>query len=68
MRGCGLRQHLHAPMAQLGRVLASEFQVVCPWPLRELVDLKLWNDDMKNRVITNNGFLQAIHKTVWEIS
>jgi hypothetical protein len=23
---------------------------------------------MKNRVIANNGFLQAIHKTVWEIS
>jgi hypothetical protein len=47
MRGCGLWQLLHrdTPTAQLGHVLASEFQVVtvCPWPLRELVDLKLWN-------------------------
>lgn len=60
------------------RVLAGEFQVVCPWLLRELVDLKLWNDDMKNRIIANNGSVQAIpeiptdvkaiYKTVWEIS
>jgi ribonucleoside-diphosphate reductase subunit M1 len=60
------------------RVLAGEFQVVCPWLLRELVDLKLWNDDTKNRIIANNGSIQAIseipadvkaiYKTVWEIS
>jgi len=60
------------------RVLAGEFQVVCPWLLRELVDLNLWNDDMKNRIIANNGSIQAIpeiptdikaiYKTVWEIS
>ena len=58
------------------RVLAGEFQGVCPWLLRELVDLKLWNDDMKNRIIANNGSIQAIpeiptdikaiYKTVWE--
>ena len=51
---------------------------MCPWLLRELVDLKLWNDDMKNRIIANNGSVQAIpeiptdvkaiYKTVWEIS
>lgn len=51
---------------------------MCPWLLRELVDLKLWNDDMKNRIIANNGSIQAIpeiptdikaiYKTVWEIS
>ncbi|EIN12822.1 ribonucleotide reductase alpha subunit [Punctularia strigosozonata HHB-11173 SS5] len=60
------------------RVLAGEFQVVCPWLLRELVDLKLWNDQMKNMIIANNGSIQsiagipddikAIYKTVWEIS
>ncbi|KAI0345961.1 hypothetical protein BDW22DRAFT_1353597 [Trametopsis cervina] len=60
------------------RVLAGEFQVVCPWLLRELVDLKLWNDEMKNMIIANNGSIQsiygipddvkAIYKTVWEIS
>ncbi|KAH8104654.1 ribonucleotide reductase [Cristinia sonorae] len=60
------------------RVLAGEFQVVCPWLLRELVDKKLWDDEMKNRIIANNGSIQniqqipddikAIYKTVWEIS
>ncbi|TFY71562.1 hypothetical protein EVG20_g1448 [Dentipellis fragilis] len=60
------------------RVLAGEFQVVCPWLLRELVELGLWNDDMKNKLIAHNGSVQniaeippnvkAIYKTVWEIS
>lgn len=60
------------------RVLAGEFQVVCPWLLRELVDLGLWDDNMKNMIIAHNGSIQnipnipdnvkAIYKTVWEIS
>ncbi|PFH49976.1 hypothetical protein AMATHDRAFT_75912 [Amanita thiersii Skay4041] len=60
------------------RVLAGEFQVVCPWLLRELVDLGLWDDTMKNMIIANHGSIQsisnipddvkAIYKTVWEIS
>ncbi|KAL1722996.1 ribonucleotide reductase [Schizophyllum commune] len=60
------------------RVLAGEFQVVCPWLLRELVDKGLWDDKMKNQIIANNGSIQsisripddikAIYKTVWEIS
>ncbi|KAF8628678.1 hypothetical protein AX15_003801 [Amanita polypyramis BW_CC] len=60
------------------RVLAGEFQVVCPWLLRELVDLGLWDDTMKNMIIAHNGSIQnipnipddvkAIYKTVWEIS
>lgn len=60
------------------RVLAGEFQVVCPWLLRELVDLGLWDDEMKNMIIANNGSIQSIdgipdelkeiYKTVWEIS
>ncbi|KAF8522037.1 ribonucleotide reductase alpha subunit [Gautieria morchelliformis] len=60
------------------RVLAGEFQVVCPWLLKELVELKLWNDDMKNQIIAANGSIQsiptipddvkAIYKTVWELS
>lgn len=51
---------------------------MCPWLLRELVELGLWNDDMKNMIIANNGSIQnidiipddvkAIYKTVWEIS
>ncbi|KAJ7266992.1 ribonucleotide reductase alpha subunit [Mycena haematopus] len=60
------------------RVLSGEFQVVCPWLLRELVDLGLWDDHMKNMIIAHNGSVQnipsipddvkAIYKTVWEIS
>ncbi|KAJ8593956.1 ribonucleotide reductase alpha subunit [Rhizopogon salebrosus TDB-379] len=60
------------------RVLAGEFQVVCPWLLRDLVDRGLWNDDMKNMIIAHNGSVasipsvpndvKAIYKTVWEIS
>jgi ribonucleoside-diphosphate reductase subunit M1 len=52
--------------------------VVCPWLLRELVDLGLWDDNMKNLIIAHNGSVQnipqipanikAIYKTVWEIS
>lgn len=73
-----LRSNVESSNIYTRRVLAGEFQVVCPWLLRELVDLKLWNDDMKNRIIANNGSVQAIpeipadvkaiYKTVWEIS
>lgn len=59
-------------------MLAGEFQVVCPWLLRELVDLGLWDDTMKSMIIAHNGSIQsipnipdpvkAIYKTVWEIS
>ncbi|EIW81208.1 ribonucleotide reductase alpha subunit [Coniophora puteana RWD-64-598 SS2] len=60
------------------RVLAGEFQVVCPWLLRDLVERDLWNDDMKNMIIAHNGSvanipsipedIKQIYKTVWEIS
>ncbi|KAH7925582.1 hypothetical protein BV22DRAFT_1088728 [Leucogyrophana mollusca] len=60
------------------RVLAGEFQVVCPWLLRDLVERKLWDDEMKNMIIAHNGSVaniptipddvKAIYKTVWEIS
>ncbi|KAJ9110876.1 ribonucleotide-diphosphate reductase subunit rnr1 [Naganishia cerealis] len=60
------------------RVLAGDFQVVCPWLLRDLVNLGLWDDEMKNRIIAHSGSIQnipnipaelkAIYKTVWEIS
>jgi ribonucleoside-diphosphate reductase alpha subunit len=59
------------------RVLAGEFQVVNPWLLRDLVDLDLWNDQMKNRIIADNGSVQRapgipdelrqLYRTVWEI-
>lgn len=60
------------------RVLAGEFQIVNPHMLKDLVDLGIWNDAMKNNIISNNGSIQslpnvpdeikALYKTVWEIS
>jgi ribonucleoside-diphosphate reductase alpha chain len=45
--------------------------------LKDLVELNLWNDDMKNKIILHNGSIQRIeeipsalkeiYKTVWEI-
>ncbi|KAI8872168.1 Rrm1 protein [Ramicandelaber brevisporus] len=60
------------------RVLSGEFQVVNQWLLRDLVELGLWNEDMKNRIIADGGSIQRIaaipekikqlYKTTWEIS
>lgn len=60
------------------RVLAGEFQIVNQWLLRDLVDMGLWNDAMKNRIVADNGSIQnipnipaeikALYKTVWELS
>ncbi|KAJ4334041.1 ribonucleotide-diphosphate reductase subunit rnr1 [Ascochyta clinopodiicola] len=60
------------------RVLAGEFQVVNPWLLKDLVDMGLWTENMKNRIIADGGSIQRIpnipdeiktlYKTVWEIS
>ena len=60
------------------RVLAGDFQIVNPWLLKDLVDMGLWSDNMKNRLIAENGSIQnipnipadikALYKTVWEIS
>jgi len=60
------------------RVLAGEFQIVNPHLLKDLTELGLWNETMKNRIISENGSVQgisaipenlkAIYKTVWEIS
>ena len=60
------------------RVLSGEFIVVNKHLLRDLVDMKLWNEGMKNRLISENGSIQNIseipqhlkdlYKTTWEIS
>ncbi len=60
------------------RVLSGEFIVVNKHLLRDLSKLGLWNDEMKNKIIANNGSVQnineipdnlkAIYKTAWEIS
>lgn len=60
------------------RVLSGEFIVVNKHLLKDLVDLGLWSDKMKNKLIEANGSVQNIpeipqdikdiYKTVWEIS
>ncbi len=60
------------------RVLSGEFIVVNKHLLKDLVELGLWNDSMKNKLIEANGSVQKIaeipahikdlYKTVWEIS
>jgi ribonucleoside-diphosphate reductase alpha subunit len=60
------------------RVLSGEFIVVNKHLLKDLVELGLWNDKMKNKLIEANGSVQNIaeiptnikdlYKTVWEIS
>jgi len=59
------------------RVLSGEFVVVNKHLLKDLVELNLWNDEMKNHIISHNGSIQKIngipdevkeiYKTVWEI-
>ncbi len=60
------------------RTLSGEFPVVNKHLLKDLIELGLWDDDMKNQLIVNNGSIQNIegipadikelYKTVWEIS
>lgn len=59
------------------RVLSGEFVIVNKHLLKDLMELNLWNDDMKQRIIGSNGSVQnideipaglkEIYKTVWEI-
>ncbi|GAA0542000.1 ribonucleoside-diphosphate reductase subunit alpha [Chitinophaga japonensis] len=59
------------------RVLSGEFVVVNKHLLNDLVELGLWDNDMKNKIIAANGSIQQIneipanikelYKTVWEI-
>ncbi|KAG2197396.1 hypothetical protein INT47_005649 [Mucor saturninus] len=60
------------------RVLAGEFQIVNPWLLRDLVEMNVWNENVKNMIMSDGGSIQHIpgiptslkdlYKTVWEIS
>uniref|UniRef100_A0A665WKB9 Ribonucleoside-diphosphate reductase n=1 Tax=Echeneis naucrates TaxID=173247 RepID=A0A665WKB9_ECHNA len=58
------------------RVLSGEFQIVNPHLLKDLTERGLWNDEMKNQLIAQNGSdienipddLKQLYKTVWEIS
>lgn len=60
------------------RVLAGEFMVVNKYLVDDLNKIGLWNKDIKDLIIANNGSvqgldvipdnLQKLYKTVWEIS
>ena len=59
------------------RVLSGEFIIVNKHLLKDLIQLGLWNNSMKNQIIAANGSIQHIkeipadirelYKTVWEI-
>jgi ribonucleoside-diphosphate reductase alpha chain len=60
------------------RTLSGEFIIVNKHLMKDLIELGLWNDSMKNKLIAAKGSVQAIpeipakikelYKTVWEIS
>ena len=59
------------------RTIAGEFIVANKYMMTELTRLDLWNDDIKNSIIANQGSIQHLHhipasirekyKIVWEI-
>jgi ribonucleotide reductase alpha subunit len=59
------------------RTLAGEFVVVNKYLMKELIDLGLWNEQIKNNIIANKGSVQQLtmlsehlrnkYKFVWEI-
>jgi ribonucleoside-diphosphate reductase alpha chain len=61
----------------LRKTLAGEFLVINKHLIKDLIGLELWNEDMKNAILQNNGSVQNIpgipedikqlYKTVWEI-
>ena len=61
----------------LRRVLSGEFPVVNKYLVLDLIRLGLWNEDVRNEIIGNNGSVQRVpgvpqdlkelYKIVWEI-
>lgn len=59
------------------RTLAGEFILANKYLMKDLLDLNLWNENIKNNIIANHGSIQHIdlipdgikekYKTVWEI-
>lgn len=59
------------------RTMAGEFIMANKYLMTDLIDLELWNDQIKNNIIANNGSVQHIdaipleirdkYKTVWEM-
>jgi ribonucleoside-diphosphate reductase alpha chain len=59
------------------RTMAGEFTVVNKHLVKDLIDIDLWNDDTRDRLLYDRGsvqniknmpsFLKEVYKTVWEI-
>jgi ribonucleotide reductase alpha subunit len=59
------------------RTLAGEFVIVNKYLMKELIDLGLWNEQIKNNIIANKGSVKQLtnlpehlrdkYKIVWEI-
>ena len=59
------------------RTMAGEFVLANKYLMKDLMDLDLWNEKIKNNIIANNGSIQQIpmvpedirekYKTVWEL-
>jgi ribonucleoside-diphosphate reductase alpha subunit len=59
------------------RTLAGEFVLTNKYLMKDLIDLGLWNTELKNSIIANQGSIQHVegltqhikdkYKTVWEI-
>jgi len=59
------------------RTIAGEFIIVNKYLMKELIDMNMWNEQIKNNIIANNGSIQQIdglsqeikdkYKIVWEI-
>jgi ribonucleoside-diphosphate reductase alpha chain len=59
------------------RTLAGEFIIINKYLLKELMDLKIWSEDMKQQIVARNGSVQGIpgipediqarYKTSWEL-
>ena len=60
------------------QTLSGEFQMVNKYLLKDLCDMGLWSEDIKNAIINNNGSIQKIesipkairdlYKVAWDIS
>jgi ribonucleoside-diphosphate reductase alpha chain len=58
------------------RTLAGEFIIINQYLIRELIELNLWNETLKNKIIEHKGSVQSLdiptyikekYKIVWEI-
>tara|TARA_B100000214_G_scaffold327834_1_gene266607 strand:+ start:3572 stop:6217 length:2646 start_codon:yes stop_codon:yes gene_type:complete len=59
------------------RVLAGEFMVINEYLVRDLIEIGKWSDEMKDKIVLNDGSVQTIkeipetirerYKTAWEV-